>query len=109
MAAAFGAVCDHEIEPVAGVGGMVRCKPATIRRRGGGGSGTQKFVYQKWSDQIFPICKFHFFPVTLIWGGGGVLLWLSAVLMVACKCRRGAETKKKKQTQTRGNALHSTA
>ena len=40
----------------------------------GGGSGTQKTVYPKWPDQIFPIVKFRFFPtmVTLVWGGGGV-------------------------------------
>ena len=25
---------------------------------GGGRSGTQKFVYQKWADQIFPTVKF---------------------------------------------------
>ena len=48
--------------------------------RGGGGagqsrpgSGTQKFVYQKGPDKIFPIVNFVFFPtmVTLVWGGGG--------------------------------------
>ena len=27
---------------------------------GGRGFGTQKSVYQKWPDQMFPICKFHF-------------------------------------------------
>ena len=50
---------------------------------GGGGSGTQKCVYQKWPDQIFPIANFVFpTMVTLVCGGGGgVLLWLSAVLM----------------------------
>ena len=36
-----------------------------------GGSGTQKFVYQKWPDQIFPIVIL-FFPamVPLVLGGG---------------------------------------
>ena len=58
---------------------------------GGGGSGTQKFVYQKWPDQIFPMVNFvvshdgHFGlgpgggdpPIvyggstTSLWGGGG--------------------------------------
>ena len=40
----------------------------------GGGSGTQKFVYQKWPDQIFPFVNFVFshdghFGLE---GGGGV-------------------------------------
>ena len=28
-----------------------------IRREGGGGSGTQKFVYQKWCKSIFPVAN----------------------------------------------------
>ena len=45
--------------------------------RGGGGSGTQNFVYDKWPDQIFPMVHFGFATmVTLVWrgrvpGGGG--------------------------------------
>ena len=40
---------------------------------GGGGSGTQTFVYHQWPDQIFPMV-ISFFPtkVTLILGGGGL-------------------------------------
>ena len=55
------------------------------KRRGGRGSGTQKFVSQKWPDKIFPmvncLCSHegHFGL-----GGGGVrgaasILWFSAV------------------------------
>ena len=29
------------------------------QRRGGRGSGTQKFVYQKWAKSILPFAKFH--------------------------------------------------
>ena len=39
---------------------------------GGGGSGTQKFVHQKWPNQIFPMVNFRFSrdgPFGL--GGGG--------------------------------------
>ena len=38
---------------------------------GGGGSGTQKFVYQKWPDKSFPIANFRFFPLSSLWSGGG--------------------------------------
>ena len=62
---------------------------ANIRREEGRGrgSGTQKFVHQKWHDQIFPSVNFVFFHYGHFGlgggapGGGGVLLWLSAVLM----------------------------
>ena len=55
---------------------------ANMRRGEGGGSGTPKFVYQTWPNQILPIISFvfphnHHFGL----GGGGVLVWLSAVLM----------------------------
>ena len=41
-------------------------------RKGGGGSGTQKVVYQKWPDKTFPIVNFPTM-VTLVWGvQGGV-------------------------------------
>ena len=41
-------------------------------RRGGGGSGTQKFVYQKWPYKIFSVVNFVFpTMVTLVRGGGG--------------------------------------
>ena len=47
----------------------------SIRGGGGRGSGTQKFVYQKWPDKIFPIVLFshdgHFGL-----GGGGGEAWL---------------------------------
>ena len=38
----------------------------------GGGFGTEKFVYQKWPDEIFPIANFIFPPtmVPSLWGGG---------------------------------------
>ena len=42
-------------------------------RREGGGSGTQKFVYQKWADEIFSIVNFffaHHGHFGLGWGGG---------------------------------------
>ena len=39
--------------------------------RGGRGSGTQEFVYQKWPNQIFPIVNFVFSHWSL-WSGGGV-------------------------------------
>ena len=37
-----------------------------------GGSGTRKFVHQKWPEKMFPLVN-SFFPtmVTLVWGGGG--------------------------------------
>ena len=42
------------------------------KRGGGGGSGTQKFVDQKWPDQIFPILNFDSPTlVTLVWGATG--------------------------------------
>ena len=60
------------------------CNQANIRREegGGGGSGAQQFCVPKMSRSDIPYCKFRFFPkmVTLVWGRGGVLLWLSAVL-----------------------------
>ena len=37
----------------------------------GGGSGTQKTVYPKWPDQIFPMVNFAFFPRWSLWSGGG--------------------------------------
>ena len=60
------------------------------------GSGTHKFVHQKWRDQIFPMVNFVVFSqwslwfggreggglVQGVWGGGtGLLLRLSAVLL----------------------------
>ena len=42
-----------------------------IRREEGGGSGTQKFVYQKWPNQISPTVNFCFFPQWSLWSGGG--------------------------------------
>ena len=47
-----------------------------LEETGGGGSGTQKCVYQRLPDQIFPIVHFVSSPamVTLVgrdWGGGG--------------------------------------
>ena len=39
---------------------------------GWGGSGTQKFVYRKWPDQIFPMVNFVFsHDGPFGWGGGG--------------------------------------
>ena len=48
----------------------------------GGGGGTQKSVYQKWPDQIFPKATFRFFRRwSLWWGGGGVPLpWVFILL-----------------------------
>ena len=41
-------------------------------RKGGGGSRTQKFVYQKWPHQISQrYISFFLTMVTLVWGGGG--------------------------------------
>ena len=37
---------------------------------GGGGSGTQKIVYQKWPNQNFPIVIFVFFPLWSLWFRG---------------------------------------
>ena len=63
---------------------------AHIRREEGAGrerSGTQKIVYQKWPNQIFPIVNLIFFQLWSLWsaggdregwGVGGLLLWLSA-------------------------------
>ena len=45
-------------------------------RKGGGGAGTQKFVYQQWPDEIFPTANFvlshdgHFWRGGLQGGGG---------------------------------------
>ena len=41
-----------------------------LRRGGGGGVWAQKFVYQKWPDQIFPMVSFVFFPRSSLWSGG---------------------------------------
>ena len=60
----------------------------------GGGSGTQKSVYQKWPDKISPTINFRIsvFPamVTLVWRGGGgpggvrpVLQWCTPILALA--------------------------
>ena len=38
---------------------------------GGGGSGTQKLVYQKWPDQVFPFIKFVFSHCGHFGLGGG--------------------------------------
>ena len=90
-----------EVEPRLGEHGMTRHRPGRsgvpgappppgLKERGGGGaSGTQKFVYQKWPDQIFPMVNFCFFPqgsLPLVGGGGsrgggGLFLGSSAVLM----------------------------
>ena len=42
--------------------------------RGRGGSGTQNFVYQKWTNKIFPMLNFFFSRCGHfgLWGGGGV-------------------------------------
>ena len=57
--------------------------PREVLEVGGGkGSGTQKFVYQKWPDQFFPIVNFVFFPQWSLWsGGGGALLAPGAHLL----------------------------
>ena len=47
---------------------------------GWGLSGTQKFVFQKWPDQIFPMAEFVF-TLWSLWSGGGLLLRLLAVRM----------------------------
>ena len=50
------------------------CKATTreVLDEGGGGSGTQKFVYQKWPNQIFPIVNFGFsYNGHFGLGGGG--------------------------------------
>ena len=58
----------------------------------GGGSGTQKFVYQKWPDQIFPIAKFVF-PHEChfgLGGGGGATPPPPTVYGHSNTCLRGA-------------------
>ena len=45
------------------------------KRRGGGGLGHKKFVYQKWTEQICPSVNFVFLPRWSLWserGWGGV-------------------------------------
>ena len=39
--------------------------------RGGGGSGTQKFVCHKWPGQIFPLVNLFFSRRWTLWSGGG--------------------------------------
>ena len=47
-------------------------RDAVEQRRGGGGSGTQKFVYQKWPESIIPFVNFNFSHHEIwIRGGGG--------------------------------------
>ena len=54
---------------------LKRRRQGSIRRGGGGaGSGSQKFVYQKWPDNVFPVvnCVFsHDFFTHFGRGGGG--------------------------------------
>ena len=53
--------------------GVVWLGPANMRRDegGGGGSGTQKILYQKWPDQIFPFVNVVLpTTVTLVCSGG---------------------------------------
>ena len=59
----------------------------------GGGSGTQKCVYQKWPDQTFPMANLLFFPRWSLWSGGrgggvqggGGLLRCTAILLLLCR------------------------
>ena len=64
--------CSLSVEPLSptptshpGFGGSIGAPPqgrllSVGGGGGGGGFGTQKFVYQKWPDQIFPIVNFIF-------------------------------------------------
>ena len=59
-------------------------KDVLEERRGVVWDGTQRFVYQQWSE--LPNGKLRFFPLWSLWlggggGGGGQLLRLSAVLI----------------------------
>ena len=70
-------------------GGWKRGKPRRLgqgchQKRGGRGSGTQQFVYQNSPTRFsqFLISFFSHDPRRSPWrGGGGWLLWLSAVLI----------------------------
>ena len=58
-------VCQWPVCSAAGAtkaipSGKVLMREGGCIRRGGGGSGTPKFVYQKWPNQIFPIVNFVF-------------------------------------------------
>ena len=44
---------------------------AASKEKSGGVSGTQKFVYQNWPDQIFPTLNFVLPPRRPLWSGGG--------------------------------------
>ena len=48
----------NEKKPV----GVLKGRPGrdVLEERKGGGSGTQKFVFQKWPDKIFPMVNFVF-------------------------------------------------
>ena len=39
---------------------LTKFSPPLYRYRGGGGDGTQNFVYQKWPNKIFPLVNFVF-------------------------------------------------
>ena len=59
---------------------------------GGGGSGTQKFVYQKWPDQNFPIVNFRFSHdghFGLGGGGGGPMGGVPPTAILSLSCQRG--------------------
>ena len=56
-----------------------------LEERRGGGSGTQKFVYQKWPKSDFPDGEFHFVPRWSLWsrvGGGGLRVGGSTPLLL---------------------------
>ena len=58
-----------------------------MRREEGGGSRTQKFVYHKWPDKIFPTINFafshdgHFGPGAEGGGGSSDVQWCTAILI----------------------------
>ena len=59
-------------------------RPQGCIRRGGGGPGTQTFVYSFWPDKLFPNGKFRFPHYRRFGrgGGGGLLLWCAAILIL---------------------------
>ena len=56
--------------PAGGYHACVAQSGASFERGGGGGSGTQRFVYQKWPLQIFAVLNFVFAKTVTLVGGG---------------------------------------